>query len=317
MAGMAGMGGEGIWKGHMEKRKQGGGGGEGRKLEGEAMAGMGARSQEHALVFPERCGRPVGRPCLPKLPVVSPLVPTLSLACPKGAPPPPLPHPAPIQLPTPLRPPSPTALLPPPPTARHPHPRRPPPPPTRTLVPLGPPPRLLRQCFRPRLPLEPRWEAMRQGAATAGGAATVATVRHPVMQLTKHIGAPASRWRPSPPPPAPAPPRPPPDPPPAPAPPHPRPPPAPPARGRRAGAGGAGRGLQLRHVLAEALRDFRLDEGETEWSSLSFALWLSPDGIPQWHNGAGRNITFDMLVERLVRNHKRMGVCQGHAESTR
>jgi len=71
------------------------------------------------------------------------------------------------------------------------------------------------------------------------------------------------------------------------------------------------RALQLKHVLAEALRDFRLDEGETEWSSLCFALWLSPDSIPQWHNGSGRSITFDMLVERLVRNHKRMGVCQG------
>ena len=71
------------------------------------------------------------------------------------------------------------------------------------------------------------------------------------------------------------------------------------------------RALQLRHILAEALRDFRLDEGETEWSSLCFALWLGPAGIPQWHNGAGRTISFDMLVERLVRNHKRMGVCQG------
>lgn len=71
------------------------------------------------------------------------------------------------------------------------------------------------------------------------------------------------------------------------------------------------RALQLKHVLGESLRDFRLDEGETEWSSLCFALWLGPDGLQQWHNGGGRLVTFDMLVERLVRNHKRMGVCQG------
>jgi len=71
------------------------------------------------------------------------------------------------------------------------------------------------------------------------------------------------------------------------------------------------RSLQVRDVLAEALRDFQLDERETEWSAMSFALWLAPKDESVWHNGEGRQITFDMLVERLMRNHKRDGVCLG------
>ena len=71
------------------------------------------------------------------------------------------------------------------------------------------------------------------------------------------------------------------------------------------------RALQVRNVLEEALRDFHLDERETEWSVMSFALWLAPQNVSQWHNGEGRQITFDMLAERLMRNHKRDGVCLG------
>jgi hypothetical protein len=71
------------------------------------------------------------------------------------------------------------------------------------------------------------------------------------------------------------------------------------------------RPLQLRHVLSEALRDFRLDEPETEWSSMCFALWLAPQEIREWHNGSGRRVTLDMLADRLMRQHKRVGVCLG------
>lgn len=71
------------------------------------------------------------------------------------------------------------------------------------------------------------------------------------------------------------------------------------------------RPLQLRHILDEALRDFRLDEQETEWSSMCFTLWLAPQEISQWHNGSGRTITLDMLADRLMRSHKRIGVCLG------
>lgn len=71
------------------------------------------------------------------------------------------------------------------------------------------------------------------------------------------------------------------------------------------------RPMQVRNVLEEALRDFHLDERETEWSAMSFALWMAPQKAAVWHNGEGRRITFDMLAERLMRNHKRDGVCLG------
>lgn len=71
------------------------------------------------------------------------------------------------------------------------------------------------------------------------------------------------------------------------------------------------REMHVRNIVIEALRDFRLDELETEWSVMSFALWLAPQKTATWHNGEGRRITFDMLAERLMRNHKRDGVCLG------
>jgi hypothetical protein len=71
------------------------------------------------------------------------------------------------------------------------------------------------------------------------------------------------------------------------------------------------RAMHVRDVLAEALRDFRLDERETEWSAMSFALWLAPQKDARWFNGEGRQISFDMLAERLMRNHKQDGVCLG------
>ena len=71
------------------------------------------------------------------------------------------------------------------------------------------------------------------------------------------------------------------------------------------------REMHIRNIVIEAMRDFRLDERETEWSVMSFALWLAPQKTAVWHNGEGRRITFDMLAERLMRNHKRDGVCLG------
>ena len=71
------------------------------------------------------------------------------------------------------------------------------------------------------------------------------------------------------------------------------------------------REMRVRNIVIEALRDFRLDERETEWSVMSFALWMAEQKTATWHNGQGRQITFDMLAERLMRNHKRDGVCLG------
>ena len=71
------------------------------------------------------------------------------------------------------------------------------------------------------------------------------------------------------------------------------------------------RKMHVRNIVIEALRDFRLDERETEWSVMSFALWLAPQQTATWHNGEARRITFDLLADRLMRNHMRDGVCLG------
>lgn len=71
------------------------------------------------------------------------------------------------------------------------------------------------------------------------------------------------------------------------------------------------RALQLRDVLQEALRDFRPDERETEWSAMAFTLWLASPEITSWHTAEGRLVTLDLLARRLIRSHKRGGVCLG------
>ena len=62
-------------------------------------------------------------------------------------------------------------------------------------------------------------------------------------------------------------------------------------------------------VLDQALRDFRLDERETEWTALAFGLWIAPQH--QWIGGDGRHYSFDLLSQRLRRGQKELGVCSG------
>ncbi len=69
--------------------------------------------------------------------------------------------------------------------------------------------------------------------------------------------------------------------------------------------------MQFADVLNQALRDFQLDERETEWSVMAFGFWLAPQGISQWHNGDGRLISLDLLADRLMRNIRKHGVCLG------
>ncbi len=69
------------------------------------------------------------------------------------------------------------------------------------------------------------------------------------------------------------------------------------------------RDLTLNDVLQQSLRDFRPDERETEWSALTYALWLPP--VNTWKTKTGRTVTFDMLAERLMRGQKQLGVCSG------
>lgn len=62
-------------------------------------------------------------------------------------------------------------------------------------------------------------------------------------------------------------------------------------------------------VLEQALADFRLDEVEVEWSALAFGQWIAPRRA--WQTRDGRTISFDLLADRLMRGHKRFGVCSG------
>ncbi len=71
------------------------------------------------------------------------------------------------------------------------------------------------------------------------------------------------------------------------------------------------RSLHFRDVLTQAMRDFQLDERETEWSVMAFGFWLAPQQTVEWHNGQGRRLSFDLLADRLMRNHKKHGVCLG------
>ena len=69
------------------------------------------------------------------------------------------------------------------------------------------------------------------------------------------------------------------------------------------------RSQTIADVLEQALADFRLDEVEVEWSALAFGLWITPQ--KEWTTRTGRKISFDLLAERLMRGHKRFGVCSG------
>jgi hypothetical protein len=69
------------------------------------------------------------------------------------------------------------------------------------------------------------------------------------------------------------------------------------------------RNATLADVLQESLRDFRLDERETEWTALAFGLWLPTHN--HWIGGDGREYSFDLIAKRLMRGQKEIGVCSG------
>jgi hypothetical protein len=65
----------------------------------------------------------------------------------------------------------------------------------------------------------------------------------------------------------------------------------------------------IEDVLRESLRDLRLDEQETEWSTMAFGLWLPP--THSWIGSEGRRFSFDLLADRLLRGDQELGVCSG------
>ncbi|MBI1348982.1 hypothetical protein GC163_22140 [bacterium] len=70
-----------------------------------------------------------------------------------------------------------------------------------------------------------------------------------------------------------------------------------------------GRDHSIRDVLQRSLRDFRVDEVETEWSALAYGLWLPPQS--SWTIRDGRTVSFDLLASRLMRGERSLGVCSG------
>ncbi len=71
-----------------------------------------------------------------------------------------------------------------------------------------------------------------------------------------------------------------------------------------------GQPTSLRAVLEQSLRTFDLNQAEYEWSSLAYALYLPPTHA--WRTSEGREMTFDRLAERLMREELPRGVCSGN-----
>lgn len=69
------------------------------------------------------------------------------------------------------------------------------------------------------------------------------------------------------------------------------------------------RNATLYDVLQESMRDFRLDERETEWTAMAFGLWICPER--EWIGSEGRHYSFDLLADRLMRGERTLGVCAG------
>ena len=69
------------------------------------------------------------------------------------------------------------------------------------------------------------------------------------------------------------------------------------------------RGDSIETVLREALRDFKLDEREAEWTAMAFGLWLPPTHT--WTGADGRQFSFDLIASRLTARECETGVCVG------
>ncbi|MFI4876381.1 MAG: hypothetical protein ACIALR_13610 [Blastopirellula sp. JB062] len=68
--------------------------------------------------------------------------------------------------------------------------------------------------------------------------------------------------------------------------------------------------LTLRDLLVGALRDFRLNQREYEWTTIAAATFAA-DNRP-WVSREGERITFDQMAHRLMREQWVQGVCYGN-----
>ncbi|PQO43092.1 hypothetical protein [Blastopirellula marina] len=68
--------------------------------------------------------------------------------------------------------------------------------------------------------------------------------------------------------------------------------------------------LTMRDLLVGALRDFRLNQQEYEWTTIAAATFAADDSA--WVSREGERITFDQLAQRLMRQQWVQGVCYGN-----
>lgn len=69
------------------------------------------------------------------------------------------------------------------------------------------------------------------------------------------------------------------------------------------------RETDFRAVVEQSLRDFRLNQAEYEWSTLTYALFLKDN---RWVTSEGQEVTFDRLADRIMRQEMPQGVCAGN-----
>jgi len=63
-------------------------------------------------------------------------------------------------------------------------------------------------------------------------------------------------------------------------------------------------------ILSSAIKNFRINQIEYEWSTLAFANYLEP--TTGWYSREGEWISFDRLAERIMRERLVEGVCRGN-----
>lgn len=66
----------------------------------------------------------------------------------------------------------------------------------------------------------------------------------------------------------------------------------------------------FRAMVENALRNFRNNQVEYEWSAMTFAMFLPPH--TSWRTKEGQEMNFDRLAERIMRQDQPDGVCFGN-----
>ena len=62
-------------------------------------------------------------------------------------------------------------------------------------------------------------------------------------------------------------------------------------------------------ILNHAVRNFRLNQREYEWTALALALYIKDDQT--WYSADGQELDFDRIAERTMRQSQPQGVCYG------